>query len=200
MNKKELCEVLHTTESQVTTNFPLLCKKWLEKGYLITKTGRGATAEYSITKTDPQIVEKNIFSSRPSEICQDLPNEEWANCCIPSPYEVSSLGRVRYKNTKILLNGSLSKKGYINISINNSNYLLHRIILQSFNPQENWEDLTVDHINGKRTDNRLENLRWVTAEENVAFMKMNRLGISQEITRLINKFGYEETLQLLRSL
>lgn len=200
MTKQELCDILHTTKSQIETNFPLLCKKWLEKGYLITKEGRGDSAVYSITKTEPQVLEKSVFSSRPAEQSEDLPNEKWVTCCISPAYEVSNQGRVRWKDSKILLRGSVNKQGYCRISFHNVQYQLHRIILQSFDPRDDWEDLAVDHINGKRLDNRLENLRWVTDEENTSLMKMNRLGLNQEITRLINKYGYKRAVELLRSL
>jgi exodeoxyribonuclease VII small subunit len=45
------------------------------------------------------------------------------------------------------------------------NYTVHRLVATAFieNPEEKAE---IDHINTIRTDNRVENLRWVTRSEN----------------------------------
>ena len=43
----------------------------------------------------------------------------------------------------------------------------HRLILATFNPIEGWEQLEVNHINGDKLDNRLENLEWVSTQENI---------------------------------
>ena len=42
----------------------------------------------------------------------------------------------------------------------------HRLIMETFNPVENSKDYVVDHLNGIRDDNTLENLRWCYQKEN----------------------------------
>lgn len=66
--------------------------------------------------------------------------------------------------------------------------------------EKEFSQLIVDHINGIRNDNRLINLRWGTSEENTLWMNMNRKEITTETTRLINKYGYEKTLEILKSI
>lgn len=178
MTRQELINYFGISESTIKTNFPKFAQKQLEKGILVTRIGKGEATQYFVEQVEPAEINKAIFSRRkepnytPLEYSdEELKEEMWKLVfCAPS-YEVSTLGRVRKKETGKFLIGCVDKKGYIHVSLGKgTDYLLHRIILQTFNPQINFKELTVDHINGCRIDNKLSNLRWATNEENIAFM------------------------------
>ena len=198
LNKQELADYFGVAISTINTNFPLFCKNQLKRGFLITRTGIGAKAVYTVERAEKQDVNKSLFSTRGNDTTE-LDGEKWIETYCSKNYEVSNLGRVRNKRTKIILKGTIHQ-GYVRVSIDNQNYNLHRVVLQSWQPNINFEKQIVDHINGNRTDNRLENLRWGSPEDNTRWMLMNRKEITTETTRLINKYGYEKTLELLQGL
>lgn len=199
-NKQELIDYFQTTESVVSTNFPKFAARKLKNGFLITKRGVGENATYEVEKVTPKEVDSSNFSTRKIEIAEDLPNEVWKTTFCSSKHEVSNFGRIRKKNSKILVLGTL-KDGYLVTElIANRTFRIHRIVKQTFDPVENFDCMVVDHINGVRTDNRLENLRWASSEENTLFMLKNREEITRETTRLIQKYGYDKTLELIREI
>ena len=69
--------------------------------------------------------------------------------------------------------------------------------MMTFCPIDNPDDYVVDHINGIRNDNRLENLRWVTQEKNLQERDSNRASIQNNLLKIIQKYGYEETNKIL---
>ena len=94
----------------------------------------------------------------------EIPNEEWKRI-EGTNYEVSTQGRFRRIGQRKLTLGSLNKDGYIDVCINKQIYRLHRLVAQTFITNPNHKEI-VDHIDGNRANNRVDNLRWVTAQEN----------------------------------
>jgi hypothetical protein len=84
-------------------------------------------------------------------------------------YEVSSEGRVKSLGRKPGIMRPGLSNGYLKVGLTKdgirSRFRVHRLVAEAFipNPDNKPE---VDHINGDRKDNRVENLRWMTHQEN----------------------------------
>lgn len=95
-------------------------------------------------------------------------------------YQVSNLGRIRsldrmihgaYGRTRFskgkIIKCHITRNGYINVILRKRNFLVHRIVAKTFLP--NPENKTVvDHIDTVKSNNNVDNLRWVTTSENIS--------------------------------
>lgn len=119
-------------------------------------------------------------------------NEKWA--AIPGYeglYEVSSCGRImsiKNGSNKITV-GSEGQDGYFRISLFKNNeqkkYLVHRLVALTFIPNP-YGYLEINHIDGIKSNNTVENLEWCTRSHNVK--EAFRLGLK------VNKKGSESLL------
>jgi hypothetical protein len=109
---------------------------------------------------------------------EKLPNEEWRTIPGQPDYEVSNLGRVRsYKGygsddrfefVPKILKGHLDYAGYHRVTFaNGERRYMHQLVAEVFiGAQPTGHE--VSHENHVRHDNRVENLRYATRQENLS--------------------------------
>ena len=148
----------------------------LQVGCLIVKGGNIISFGYNGT------------ISGAKNVCEEcLPEEYWKDTEYTN-YQVSNLGNIKRKECIVtktfknrgnnlqtqvitlpetILTGSLSKKGYIQVSLFNKKVKLHQLIAKAFipNPEETFYN-QVNHIDSDKTNNNVTNLEWCTNRYN----------------------------------
>lgn len=74
-----------------------------------------------------------------------------------------------------------SNNRYVKIHLDKKFYPLHRLVMETFSPNPNPTILTqINHIDGNRYNNALDNLEWCTAKQNIQHCWSNNMHIHQQ--------------------
>ena len=119
----------------------------------------------------------------------DETNGEWEECVVDKDYEIWNKYpySIRRKGKDRIITESIDDDGYVHCTLNRKRLFKHRIVAQQW--LENDEPETkrfIDHKNRNRTDNRLINLRWVSASENNMNKTASRSGVFEYVDEIPN--------------
>ena len=85
-------------------------------------------------------------------------------------YTINTQGEIYSKRNKKKLKLSNINKGYQIVTLYNKgeskNFLVHRLMADHFLPIIEGKD-QIDHIDGRKDNNKIENLEWVDVKENI---------------------------------
>jgi hypothetical protein len=127
-------------------------------------------------------------------------------------YQVSNLGNVKrlagkWVKKERLIKFKIDRYGYPSYSLSKNKVLksktAHRLVAKAFVPNL-LNKPAVNHINGIKTDNKVENLEWCTNKENTAHsieiglqdqkgVKHHKCKLTEEQVLEIRKIAYSET-------
>lgn len=116
----------------------------------------------------------------------DFTEQEVKPLLINSNYIATKDGMIINKNTGRVLKGTL-RNGYVRVCINGKTYSAHVLIWEAFNGPKP-DGMVIDHIDGNRTNNCMNNLRLVNQSGNMKNMYANGNGY-QVLVKQYDKDG-----------
>lgn len=123
--------------------------------------------------------------------------EQWRIIKEASNYEISNTGKVRNRISLRILKGRKTKGGYLQVSLKIDetqkflNRYIHRLVAQYWIDNiENKKE--VNHKDGNKENNNIENLEWVTPSENQKHR--HSIGIRTTSNKKVGKFTIDGKL------
>ena len=101
---------------------------------------------------------------------ENLENEEWREIKNYPLYLVSNFGRIMNIKTKRLLKFAVKPAGYLQVHLwkdgKGKTFDVHQLVYKSFYPNDNTAGYVINHIDGNKNNNFINNLEKVTYQEN----------------------------------
>lgn len=130
---------------------------------------------------DCQNTRYNTTKSTNCPVAIDLPNEKWCIYPLMPDYAVSNVGRVKRLTegqgtwAERLLSPCLDKDGYLIARLGCKSVKVHRMVCIAFYGTPLSPNAQVNHKDGIKTNNVVENIEWCTRQENMTHAKQNGL-------------------------
>lgn len=117
-------------------------------------------------------------------MCYPFNMETWKQYLLPQ-YEISTLGRIRSMETKrgprpapLILKQRQSESNYASVALWDGTQIRHKrvhvMLLETFVGPKPTPQHVTRHLDGDRTNNTLDNLKWGTLSENAADTRRHR--------------------------
>lgn len=111
--------------------------------------------------------------------------EETKSICYPGfsfnqDYRIDKEGNIwsPYRGWHLVSQQEISK-GYLRVGLMTDKgrkfFMVHRLVMEVYSPRKDSLQLQVNHIDGNKHNNHLENLEWCTGLENISHAKKNGL-------------------------
>ena len=101
---------------------------------------------------------------------------------ISEKYEASTDGHIRNKKTKRVLKEFVGKDGYVRTQFDGKTRLVHRVIAFAFIASDVNKPF-VNHKDGNKQNNSVDNLEWCTRKYNSYHAKINKLINSTKVNQ-----------------